>query len=65
VSARSELISRKEVREAAIGETAYTHEPLETIVELLLRIQGKDKFCRSILKRAREDSEFEQPPKTR
>ena len=36
--ARSELISRKEVREAAIEETAYTYKPLETIVELILKV---------------------------
>ena len=36
--ARSELISRKEVRKAAAGETAYTYEPLETIVELILKV---------------------------
>ena len=65
MSAGSELTSRKEVREAAAGETAYTHEPLETIVELMLKVQGKDEFCRTMLRTAREEGEFEQPPKTR
>ena len=37
-SARGELISYKEVYKAAIGETIYTYEPLETIVELILKV---------------------------
>ena len=38
IAIRSGLISRREVRKATIGETIYTYKPLETIVELILKV---------------------------